>query len=607
MHQHGHFLHRSASAETIGFALALVVACACRTAHADVIVLANRTGSQFSFQFKPVAGTARQLTLPGGEVMPLFVDGRAHVTFSAAPRPKRYLLDANCAYYFGQAADGRVDLQKIGLGEDDSTSRGRSLPGSASRPPAATIAVKILVDEEEPGRQVLWERRLRRRIEAASAILEKHCGVGLRVAAVDTWNSDNSTNDFMASLAEFEREAKPFPARLAIGFTSQWAMVRGRTHMAGTRGPLHTHILVREGSPQISEPERLEFLVHELGHYLGAAHSPERNSVMRPVLGDDQAGRRDFQIQFDPVNALVIAMIGEEIRRRNLSQLSDLTTDSKRRLRQIYVELARSLPDDPAAAHYVQLMSSAAAMPLVLSAKQVLQEIVRGAVANRTLPATENDGAGKPSRRVGDALAEYYVRQAARAADVLPDDVGPRAFLLAVGIGLDDSELLTKLPGAGSLAQAIESPSDRAVRITMLGEPTMGGRRDLAQHFFVSAYLTAAMGAEAANAAGLAKELLDAQGGSGLSFADLAADRAGVRFADGILNKRVPLGLLPQTFTVVAFMPDVDGLPEGLSAAEVKSQYGAKNDPRFRQQLSEIDGRILALPPYRATKLQFNR
>jgi hypothetical protein len=129
----------------------------------------------------------------------------------------------------------------------------------------------------------------------------------------------------------------------------------------------------------------------------------------------------------------------------------------------------------------------------------------------------------------------------------------------------------------------------------------------LAQHFFVSAYLTAAIGAEAANAAGLAKEFLDAQGGSGLSFADLAADRAGVRFADGILNKRVPLGLLPQTFTAAAFMPGIDGLPEGLSAADVKSQYGAKDDPRFRQQLQKIDGRILALPPYRPIDLQFSR
>ena len=252
----------------------------------------------------------------------MFVDGRANLSFNTQGGAKRYQLDRELRVLLRPRRGGRIDLQKIGLGEDATTMRGRSLPGSASRAPIATIPVKIFVDEEEPGRQAYWERRLRRRIESASDILEKYCRVRFRVTAVGTWNSDNATNDFIASLGEFEREANPAPAQLAIGFTSQWEMVRGRTHMAGTRGPLHSHILVREGSPQISEPEKLEFLVHELGHYLGASHSPERNSVMRPVLGDRLAGRPGFHIQFDPVNTLVIAMVGEEMRRRECQAAS---------------------------------------------------------------------------------------------------------------------------------------------------------------------------------------------------------------------------------------------------------------------------------------------
>src|SRR3954465_15283794 len=101
-------------------------------------------------------------------------------------------------------------------------------------------------------------------------------------------------------------------------------MARGRIHMAGTRGPLHAHILVREGSPEINEAERLEFLVHELGHYLGAAHSPELTSVMRPVPGDNRAGTTGFRIEFDPVNTLTMAMVGEEIRRSNVTKVSEL-------------------------------------------------------------------------------------------------------------------------------------------------------------------------------------------------------------------------------------------------------------------------------------------
>jgi hypothetical protein len=252
-------------------------------------------------------------------------------------------------------------------------------------------------------------------------------------------------------------------------------------------------------------------------------------------------------------------------------------------------------------------MISAAETPLAESAKRVLHEIVRSAATNRAIPAASGNSDQGPSRRVDDALTEYYVRQAARVASTLPEGVAAQAFLLAIGVGLGDAELLARVPGAGALAQAVEAPSERTIRTAVLGEPTLHGRRDLAQHFFVSVYLTAALSAEAADAAGLAKEMLDAQGGSGLSFADLAVDRAGVRFADGILNKRVPLSLLPQTFSVAVFVPNLDGLPEGLTAGTLRKQYGARNDPRFRKQLAEIDARIMALPPYRAPILRFSQ
>ncbi len=586
-------------------ALFVQFAVASRSARADVIVLANRLDRSLQIRFAPTNGAAQQLTLPVGDVVPLFVDGKARVEFSTPGNAKRYSLDANCAYYFGRALDGRIDLQKIGLGEDGTALTGRRLPGKAIGP-AATITVKICVDEEEPARRAYWERRLRRRIETASAILEKFCGVKLDVVATEVWNSDNATNDLIQSLGEFEREVSPAPARVAIGFSSQYQMVRGRTHMAGTRGPLHSHILAREGSPEISEPEKLEFLVHELGHFLGAAHSPERSSVMRPVLGDNRAGRSDFRIQFDPVNALAVAMVGEEIRRRNIRHISELEPETKRRLKQIYTELARSLPEDPAGYHYVQLMGSSAGTPLSLAAKQVLQPIVRAAASNRALPVAPDRGLGGISRRTGDALTEFYVREAARAADALPDDVAPRAFLLALAVGLDDSQMMASIPGVADAVSTVEAPSERMVRLTLLGEPTLRGRRDLAEHFFISAYLAAAIGTDAAHAAGIAKEFLDAQNASGFSFADIAADRAGTRFANGVFKNHFPLGALAKSFVVETFVPEIEGLPEGLTAAQFKTQYGAKTGPKVLEQLTDIDRRIEALPPYRPATLRLS-
>jgi hypothetical protein len=248
----------------------------------------------------------------------------------------------------------------------------------------------------------------------------------------------------------------------------------------------------------------------------------------------------------------------------------------------------------------VQLMgTSTVATPLSDAARHVLQEIVRAAVSNKARPVAIAGSAATKSRLVGDDLTTYYVRRAARAADRLPDDVAPRALLVALGIGLDRSGLLSKIPGSASLVQAIEPASERTIRLTVIGEPAMRGRPDLADHFFVSAYLTATMGGDAARSAGVTKELLDSHGGSGFSFADIAADRAGVRFAEGVLSNRLKLSTLAQGYNVNTFMPAIDNLPERLTAVEVASRFGTQNDARFLKQLGAIDQRIHLLPPYR--------
>src|SRR5205085_2261216 len=126
----------------------------------------------------------------------------------------------------------------------------------------------------------------------------------LQIVAIETWHVDPRITDFEESLREFETNVRPQPAGIAVGFTSRFPVHAGKEKLGGTRSPLHPFILIREHGPGTSDRERLEVLVHELGHFLGAAHSPETNSVMRPNLADKQANRRDFHIMFDPVNAL---------------------------------------------------------------------------------------------------------------------------------------------------------------------------------------------------------------------------------------------------------------------------------------------------------------
>jgi hypothetical protein len=98
--------------------------------------------------------------------------------------------------------------------------------------------------------------------------------------------------------------------------------------------------------------------------------------------------------------------------------------------------------------------------------------------------------------------------------------------------------------------------------------------------------------------------MADARGASGFSFVEIAADRAGARFASGVLNKQMPLRLLAESFSVSAFMPKVDSLPEGLSADQFRKQFGATRGPRDSKQVAEIDQRILTLPPYKPSTLK---
>lgn len=219
-----------------------------------------------------------------------------------------------------------------------------------------TIAVRIYVDEEEPRRTKLWQEALGRRLDQASIILSRYGSLRFSVTKFSTWASDNRSTDFTQSLKEFETETKPFPAELAIGFTSQYQIKRGRSNLGGTRGPMRKHILIREGSPNVQEIERLEVLVHELCHYMGAAHSSRSDSVMRPVLGDGQSRVRSFQIKLDEPNANIIRLVSNEMATRHVKSMHQLAIPTRVALRGLYAELARDFPDDEVARRYAILM-----------------------------------------------------------------------------------------------------------------------------------------------------------------------------------------------------------------------------------------------------------
>ncbi|PKO80053.1 MAG: hypothetical protein CVU19_14505 [Betaproteobacteria bacterium HGW-Betaproteobacteria-13] len=131
-------------------------------------------------------------------------------------------------------------------------------------------------------------------------------------------------------------------------------------------------------------------------------------------------------------------------------------------------------------------------------------------------------------------------------------------------------------------------------------ELTLHGREDTAQHFIISAALSAWAGEPIADAIGLYKELEDARSGSGFSFADLAADRAGTRFGKLLTDDPARIDtVFAAPVRDADLVPILRGLPEYIAEAEFRRRFGNTESAPYRQLVAEVERRISALPLYR--------
>jgi hypothetical protein len=130
---------------------------------------------------------------------------------------------------------------------------------------------------------------------------------------------------------------------------------------------------------------------------------------------------------------------------------------------------------------------------------------------------------------------------------------------------------------------------------------TLQGRTDLAHHFLISAGIAAAGGSRLADAVGLFKELDDSRSGSGFSFTDLAADRAGVRFAESATGPKAARvqRQLAEASAESTFAPPIRDLPEFMPEAQFVQRFGGVDTPRYREVAEEIERRIDALDIHR--------
>lgn len=127
---------------------------------------------------------------------------------------------------------------------------------------------------------------------------------------------------------------------------------------------------------------------------------------------------------------------------------------------------------------------------------------------------------------------------------------------------------------------------------------TLHRRNDLALHFAISAAVAASGTTALADAVGIIKELYDADVGSGFSFVDLLADRAGVELARAATGERaghVQHFMRSGAMSESDFMPAIHSLPESLMAIAFKTRYHNLDDVRYKVVKDDINQRISEL------------
>ncbi len=585
--------------------LALAACAVASSAEAGVVVVANFTPAEVTLTLTEPDREKQSITLRPAQVAPIGIGGPAVVVVPATPQHLAYHLDPYNAYaIFPDAKTGRrlEGVELPGLPPEQDTK-----PGGAPKRDIVRVPVTLLVDDADPRAEALWKDVLGKRLAAASAVFEAHCGVTFEAAAFSTWKSDPQASTVPELLADFQLKVKAPPAGLVIGWTSRKVEEKPKepAPFGGSRSAPATHVLMREWAPR-EEAERTEALVHHLGRAMGAVPVPDVGSVMREQLGNGLALHAEYRMRFDPLNALALNVWADERRSGKIDTAADLSPLGRARLKRVYGALLKAKPGDPSALAYLNEFDRdlvqapkkgvPADPPPAPKADSKRDVIARSVVAAVTAKARAVSVPGGPT---GDDLTVAFVRAAATAAltadaeGVTADDrVG--GFLLGLAVALDETDFLRTDESTREQVSIVETATDRDERRDVLGNPTIRGRRDLCRRFAVGVATGELLTRQAAESAAVSRtfQLLDGPRPAGVGLATLAAEMAGIEFSRQPredLARLTQLASLPNTASLV---PDLTGLTDGLSAERFTARYGSATDPRFLSAVDDLRRRV---------------
>jgi len=209
------------------------------------------------------------------------------------------------------------------------------------------------------------------------------------------------------------------------------------------------------------------------------------------------------------------------------------------------------------------------------------------------------------SSTVNLSLAEYLgftfglvkQRQLAGIIPSLTQENREALTALVIYFGTDQFELLV-----GDIENL--SAKQKKNRNMLRAQVKLRNRVDIQKHFIYSAALQLFGSSSTSNAIGELKEFLDSNsGGSGFSFADLMADRAGTRLAmlatDNDESALEVINNLADITDEALVLPALVGLPEGITQQKFEQYYRDIDSLVYISMLQSIDERLREIPVYR--------
>lgn len=178
------------------------------------------------------------------------------------------------------------------------------------------------------------------------------------------------------------------------------------------------------------------------------------------------------------------------------------------------------------------------------------------------------------------------------------DPVMPnQAAILAMGVILGEDKVAWV--GGRQLEE-----DRKQCRASLRNRISARGRNDLSRHFWVSASLTVLADAKRSLTVGVTKELKDSTpGGSGFSFVDMAANKAGIRFAVLATRDEESASAMQERLVHVTaidqIFPPIDELPEEIPDKDFQTFFGGLGGRETKRLFQLIDSRVARLEALR--------